>query len=85
MRGHAATEPGEWDEKFEESEPAKYQSVCTPIEQIRMKNPLKPFRQRNDEFCKETLLEVTSIMQEANDNLIEYTQEFRTVPWFDYG
>jgi hypothetical protein len=37
MRGYSATSPGEWEEKYEESEPAKYQSVCNPIEQIRIK------------------------------------------------
>ena len=56
MRGYSSTEPGEWEEKYEDSEPAKYQSACAPVEQVRIGRGLKPFRKRDDPFCHENIL-----------------------------
>lgn len=87
MRGYASTEPGEWEEKYEDSEPAKYQSVCTPIEQIRITRPLAPFRQRSDQFCVECKSSIDYAHVDENNELVstKFTHEMLELPWFDYA
>ena len=43
MRGYSSTEPGEFNQKYLQSEPCKYQSVCQPEVQHRLDSPLQPF------------------------------------------
>ena len=48
MRGYCSTEPGEFNKKYLESEPCKYQSVCQPEVQHRLESSLQPFEDLDD-------------------------------------
>ena len=93
MRGYSATAPGETDEKYEESEPAKFQSVCAPVEQTRIPSPLRPLRPRASAFCSEEELTTTHTKEVPSVNELklpvvlplEIEVKMRSIPWFDYS
>ena len=93
MRGYSATAPGETDEKYEESEPAKFQSVCAPVEQTRIPSPLRPLRPRASPFCSEEELTTTHTKEVPSVNELklpvvlplEIEVKMRSIPWFDYS
>ena len=93
MRGYAASAPGETDEKYEEAEPAKFQSVCAAVKQTRIGAPLPPLRARASRFCSEAQLTAKHTKEVASFNELklpvvlplEIDIELRAVPWFDYA
>jgi len=93
MRGYSASAPGETDEKYEESEPAKFQSVCAAVEQTRISAPLPPLRSRSSQFCSEEPLSAKFTKEVPSFNELkmpvvlplEINIELRALPWFDYS